>query len=177
MAEHNLLILPNQSLKEFNDHIDKLTPGKLDPKRNRSIYGHQVTPHKETKVERPAFSGWGLPTSFCPDCGLTDITPQRAPDGRLRINPGMWELEESRPDLHLRKGDMVTYWVCHKCMHSALWQAEFMEGGYGLDGEDWESARHARMKKAMTTYIRSKILRGERPVHIRPDGSRDEQRD
>lgn len=173
------LILPNQSLAEFNAHHDAMTPGKLDPKRNKREYAFEAPPEEKNhyQEERPAFSGWALPPNFCPDCGLNDITVQRGPDGQVRVNPGLWLLEESRPDLLLRIDDLIIYSMCHKCAHAALWQAEYLATASNQTTEEWEEKRAQKITRNLTQYVRAKVARGEKPVHIRATGERGDHDD
>jgi len=63
--------------------------------------------------------------NFCVDCGKNDRTPKPNPGQPHTISsPGITVIGENRPDLDLRPGDVIAYWVCPYCGEQPLLDQE-----------------------------------------------------
>ena len=124
--------------------------------------------------------------NFCIDCGRTDVSIASPHDHLSQPSPGATVISENRPDLDLRPGDMVMYWVCARCekyrLHLMQKPDDYESGvlvdqyGNSLNEDEEERAidryereRTQRMIKNMVEWIRVKLEKGETPRTFQGD--------
>ena len=158
-----MLILP-KGYADFQKKVHDFTPGHLDGRKLRREVGFQTTKEPERESIKQ-YKAWMLPRNFCVDCGRNDITPKRAEDGTLRVNPGITELEEPMPEIGLTIGDVIWTWICHACMDSENWASANIQGRE--DQRVYYAKTHERRERQAIEWIKNAILRGDKPMEGR----------
>ena len=146
---------------------DRVTPGRHEKRKFTAEVGYR--PAKIEHIQDgdiPPFDGYVLPRTFCVDCGDTQVTEQLGPDGKPRICPGAWELDIDRPDLRLRRGDKVFFFICHICGHSELWGRTYLSSA-AKSYDMWDANRQKRRMNRVAEWIKSRLSTGDDAMRLR----------
>ena len=147
----------------FQDQIFRTTPDKFKF-NNRREMGHPVVNDKiDTKQDDTLAHerAWILPTSFCIDCGKTDIVPKRGPTGEQRLNTGVIVIDQERPDIGCKPGDVIMHFTCHDCIDTENWRNPNII--HIPTGVHYETAHERRDRQAIE-WCQAAWARGDSPI-------------
>lgn len=171
------LILP-KGYKAFQDKCKLYEPkGTWDKDPKWLTEGFKAS-GKDVKIsDEIALLAWNLPANFCASCGSNTADPsgrcQTLFEGfsvsycRGQCTPalGTFIMEEHKPELHMRPGDVIRYQRCAKCNHNNLFSKK--EASFICTKDAWEEAASREQENfqlAIEQKIKSLILAGERPI-------------
>lgn len=157
-----MLILP-KGFGEMNSRLDRYT--EPDKKKRRREVGFNPSENAVQHEELAPFTGWVLPKHFCPGCDRKDVLPRLGMDGTERLNPGIWQVDEPKPEIGLVPGDVIWMWICHDCADAENWGSANLQGPME-QRLFFHDKQEKRLERAYE-WIKSAISRGERPLKSR----------
>lgn len=154
-----MLILPNgwKEYEERRNMYDVRHEHDQVPIMERN--GFQVQDEKDMR-EAAAMTPtqWRLPWNFCPDCGRTDITKDNV------NGPGGLVFDEPRPEIDMRPGEALIYWICRDCHRRNRHDPANNLMLPGADREGMTYDRQARIQLHIINYVKMMRNRGEEPL-------------
>ena len=126
--------------RETGDKVTKQSGGPADL-RGRKLY-------------------WKIPDNFCVHCEDTNVSPDLQDTGTV----GVFEFSEPMPHLHMVPGDIIMYRVCGKCWDHERYGCNPRIYDAGYQRKRFNETVQETKQRVIETYIKSLILRGEKPV-------------
>lgn len=109
---------------------ERLSFGEYRGKKKRNFRNEGFQPtEKSAEYEQqnsiPKNFWWKLPQHFCVDCGRNDIA-DNTPEGtaKSKPSPGIVVMNDSCPELDMKFGDGIVYFICPACSERQMREQE-----------------------------------------------------